>query len=262
MRKVKVPRSTDVVLNYWHRDGGSDLKALKEVIEKSAYERPKKGFVIKPGETWLDGGANSGAFTLLALSRGANVVAVEPHPDNCDLWDKNVHANFPSAIKKNNATLIKSAIGATRPAGEAMTQLHCDPRSQWRHTTTPINLANKKVAWQVLRVPVVSLATLLSEHPKITAIKLDIEGAELDILDSDISNTINAFKNIQKFVFEYHLDRCKEKSRKRYNKICGNLTKIFEVTAPNLDLQDPTTGSLSFDHWPAAKVIVCKNYKC
>jgi FkbM family methyltransferase len=256
---VTVPRSTDVVLNYWHRDGvGSDLKALTEVIEQSGYERPKKGFVIEPGETWLDGGANSGAFTLLALSRGAHVLAVEPHPDNCHLWEKNVHENFPGAITKKNVALIRSAIGATQSATEAMTQLHCDPRSHWRHTTTPINLTDKKTHWQVLTVPVVSLATLLSEHPQITAIKLDIEGAELDILDSDISNTIDAFKNIQKFVFEYHLDRCEKKSRKRYNKICDNLRKIFEVTAPKIDLQDPQTGSGSFDYYPPAKVIVCK----
>lgn len=260
MREVTVPRSTGVVLKYWHRNGvKSDLTVLKEVIEKSSYERPNKGFVIEPGETWLDGGANSGAFTLLALSRGANVVAVEPHPDNCDLWDKNVRENFPGAMAKQNVALIKSAIGATPLAGiGAMTQLHCDPRSHWRHTIIPNNLTNKITQWPVLTVSVLSLATLLSKHPQITAIKLDIEGAELDILDKDISNTIDAFQHIQKFVFEYHLDRCETKSRARYNKICSNLTGIFEVTAPKIDSRDPSTGSDSYDHWPPAKIIVCK----
>jgi FkbM family methyltransferase len=218
----------------------------------------KKGLVIKKGETWLDGGANIGAFSLLALVRGASVVAFEPHPENCDVWKKNILANFPSAINDKRVVLQASAISASSMDSVV---LHITPNNHWRHTVVPENLPKLKSLWTSITVTNTSLAKLLTTWPDITAIKLDIEGAELAILETGILAS-DACKNINKFVFEYHFDRCREYSRKRYNDICEHLKTIFlYVAADKVALTDPITNSETYDHHPYCKIITCHTRK-
>lgn len=78
-------------LKFIIRDGTSDLKALKEVVINKSYIR--RGFVVESGETWLDIGANCGAFCVFAASFGASVIAFEPDPDNADAAQINIDNN-------------------------------------------------------------------------------------------------------------------------------------------------------------------------
>ena len=58
-----------------------DLEVIKEVIDREEYFR-WGDITIKPGDLVIDCGAHIGSFTRVALSKGAHVIAIEPHPDN------------------------------------------------------------------------------------------------------------------------------------------------------------------------------------
>lgn len=58
-----------------------DLEVIREVIDREEYFR-WGDITIKPGDLVIDCGAHIGSFTRLASSKGANVIAIEPHEDN------------------------------------------------------------------------------------------------------------------------------------------------------------------------------------
>ena len=58
-------------IQFFHREGYSDMKTFEEVIGRRVYE--KRGMKIESGENWMDAGANVGAFSLFAAARGASV---------------------------------------------------------------------------------------------------------------------------------------------------------------------------------------------
>ena len=95
------------------RPGTTDDKVIDEVLKQNVYEKKKIGFSIEAGERWLDLGANIGTFSLLALSRGAEVYACEPEPDNLRILEDNLELNFdnymvlPYAVTSGSSKDIK-----------------------------------------------------------------------------------------------------------------------------------------------------------
>jgi FkbM family methyltransferase len=65
----------------YFRPGTTDENVLKEVIDKHCYRRVKDGFDVLKGESWLDLGANIGAFAVYCELRGANATCFEPDLD-------------------------------------------------------------------------------------------------------------------------------------------------------------------------------------
>jgi FkbM family methyltransferase len=49
--------------------------------------------LLRPGDRFLDGGANLGVWSVLAATAGANVVAVEPAPDTFSLLNRQISEN-------------------------------------------------------------------------------------------------------------------------------------------------------------------------
>ena len=87
---IDAPRM-DRTLLFDTRAGLSDRKAIREVVEKRAYAR--HGFTPRPGDHWLDLGANVGAFTVWAAAHGADVIAFEPDPESMRMVHRNVALN-------------------------------------------------------------------------------------------------------------------------------------------------------------------------
>ena len=77
-------------LKFYVREGTSDEKAFREVIEKNSYQR--KYFQIESGEEWIDLGGNVGAFALMVLKNNAKVKIYEPDPFSCRMIEKNFEA--------------------------------------------------------------------------------------------------------------------------------------------------------------------------
>lgn len=184
----------------YYRQNTSDIKAIREACanligEKkrtSTYERvrfPPK-FRIEKGDVWMDCGAHIGSFTLKALKNGADsVISVEPEPSNIVLLTKNIAMNN----LENRVTLESCAISAE---GNGKAVLY-RTKSTYRHTLIAV-----KGHIDTVPVSTISLFKLLKKHGKTNAVKLDIEGNELAVLESmDWKNT-----GVRKLVFEYSFD--------------------------------------------------------
>lgn len=120
---------------------------------------------LQPGAVVLDVGAYTGLYALYAAKQGVRVYAFEPHPENYRRLVENMQANrYPGLFSAFNA-----AVGAE--AGRcAMTDLQGRPR---------LTSAGRAVAGEgsteMLMIDSLNL-------PRCDAIKIDVEGGELDVL--------------------------------------------------------------------------------
>ncbi len=126
---------------------------------------------LAEAEVFVDVGANIGLYTCLARRAGRHTIAIEPHSENLRILFFNLAANrwsdvevFPMAVSA--APGIKDLYGSGTGASLV---------SQWAH-----NSAGDQRA-----VPVSTLDIVVGARfgDKKLLIKIDVEGAELDVLD-------------------------------------------------------------------------------
>lgn len=164
------------------RPGSSDEKAIKEVVTRRSYFR--HGIEIRPGETWVDLGANIGTFAVMAARRGAHVIAYEPDPDS-------------AALAAANATLngveveVRQA-GVATSDGEATLHVNGARKNYWRNS-----LVKSWRGGSERTVPIVDYRTAI---PPGANVKMDIEGSEFAILEA------LDFDTIGDLVFEWSFD--------------------------------------------------------
>lgn len=208
----------------------SDAKAIEESLIKGEYER--KFFPILAGERWVDAGANIGGFSLLCALRGASSVGYEPEPNNAAIAQENLRRNgFPSKV-------IQAAIVPDSYKGETIKLwLHQTPYGLWRHT-----IHKRKPQTEAVIVPIVRISDAIKD---IDCVKLDIEGAELNILEE-----IQDWQSVRKLVFEYHFDT--DSNVARYRRIIAKLEESFTVKAPAIK-----AGIEQYTWFPQAKMIYC-----
>jgi FkbM family methyltransferase len=114
---------------------------------------------LRPGDVFVDVGANNGLYALLAAERGASVVAFEPNPTDFD----RLQANF--ALNRLSVQAIRAAVGAAE--GEVRMTSHLGPAN---HVSPNGPLT-------------VTLTSLDATVETADLIKVDVEGFELSVLD-------------------------------------------------------------------------------
>lgn len=126
---------------------------------------------LRPGDTFVDVGANVGYFTMLGavlVGPRGRVVAVEPRRENCALIERSVAEN-----RLENVELLRAAAGACR----STEILHVLPGAtngiipSAPDPTVPENAERESV-------DVFPLDELLGDSIGVRAIKMDIEGFE------------------------------------------------------------------------------------
>ena len=129
----------------------------------------------------IDGGANMGMFTLATLRDhpNARIVAFEPDPAIFAILRENLERNGASGV-----TLINAALGAID--GEM--------------AFAPDGQAGGALASGPMRVRVKRLSRFLDEE--VDFLKLNIEGAELDVLQEAASS--GRLRRVCAMVIEYH----------------------------------------------------------
>ena len=134
----------------------------------------------------IDAGANIGAFTLYALQTApqARVVAVEPAPDSCE----RIRSMLREHHLEDRCRLHEAALGAS--SGETSIQLNVG--SQFRKTGVSGS-----------PVPGIALDSVVPRGASVDLLKMDIEGAEYDVLTAVSPETLS---RIRRVVLEFHPD--------------------------------------------------------
>lgn len=216
-------------IEFYYREGFSDLKTFQEVIGNETYL--KKGMTIERGERWMDCGGNVGAFALLACSHGADVTVYEPDPFNCKMIEKNLALNGFTATVKQAALVHDDR--------ESVILFIGNNNNVWRNSIV------KKWNNKGLKVPCLNFD---KESRAFDCCKMDIEGAEMPILE----NTSKVFK---KLVYEWSFDI--DDSLPRFWRIIERQSKTYS------DLKDVGNTakfkSRDYDVWQKSWFPACTN---
>lgn len=157
-----------------------DEKIADEVITRGIYERPKFDFEIVPGDTWCDLGAHVGVFTSLCLAAGCDVVSVEPDRGNFEVLERNASLN--AGHQGQQTCLVHAAcLPSCSIPSKATVTLYLHPEIGFRHS---VIAKRRRIPWAEVSVPATSLPELLRQHPRITAVKVDVQGSEVGIIQS------------------------------------------------------------------------------
>ena len=172
------------------RVSGSDKYVLWQIVE----ERPFDIALQNSPRLIIDGGANIGLASLYFANKypNAQIIAVEPDPENCALFRKNCSA-YP------NIELIQGALWPSNSALEITNPTASNWALQVAEVSTPTSRAFKGVTIEEV------LARSGKQH--IDLLKLDIEGAEEQLFSSGYSDWIGYVKNM---MIEIHGQRSRE----------------------------------------------------
>ena len=222
-----------MTLEFVIRENTTDQKVIQEVIKRNVYERKKMNFFIKDSPVWLDLGGNIGTFTCLAASKGCTVITFEPEPDNFRLLNENIKTNNLSA------TVYQEGVVAG-DSGSLDLYICKGDYNKYRHTI------HKVRGRQTITIQVRNFKSILEEY-KPTGVKIDIEGAEIEILES-----MKEWPNhVSHIVFEYSFDV--DKSIPRFKKIIDSLSQQFEVFYNKFDETKE-----KWEFYPFAIIVYCK----
>jgi len=214
-------------LKFYYRPNTSDIKTIMEVVERGVYE--KKYFRIKKGEQWIDLGGNIGAFTLLALSKGAKVDVYEADNEHCELIKMNLQLNGLQANVINKAVVHDET-------KEIYLNIQKNGNT-WRNSIVKNWNGGKK------KVDCINIETILNKN---VCCKMDIEGAEMLILEN-----LNVMP--KKMVYEWSFDI--DDNIDRYRNVLKKMINNYENVKHN---------SIKDEHkiWQKGWFPPCRNVYC
>jgi len=194
------------------RLGTTDRKSIKEV---KSYMNRNAPMSIHENDRWLDLGANIGAFSDLVLQNGGDVVcAVEPESSNCQLLLENC-PDIP---------ILKGIVDSS--SGYKPFYLCKTDYNKYRHSKYKLSFHSP----DSIDIKAFEINQLIQDYSP-NALKIDIEGAEYDILSALDENT-----KLNKLVLEWSFDIHPE--TKKLLRIVRKLTRMFRtvyVTKVNFD---------------------------
>jgi FkbM family methyltransferase len=142
------------------------------------------------GDTVVDVGAHIGLYSLIAAKRvgpSGKVIAIEPDPENCNLLQRNIELN-----KLTNVTIFKRAAFSS----SSKLKLYL-PGKERGFTKLSTIMANRAVTENFLEIDATTLdhLMLMQGMTQVNWIKIDVEGAELEVLKGAIV-TLSVSKDI------------------------------------------------------------------
>lgn len=236
--KTKKVCSLKRQLEFWVRPDTTDRKAIQEVVENRDYQNKNINFDFDENDVWLDLGLNIGAFTCLAMEYGVKkVISYEPEPENFKMAMKNVFMRK----SKTEVILKRKAIGLNND--KIKLYLCNTDYNKYRHTTMPTE--NRKHIY----IDCESIYFALSENPDINAIKIDIEGREIELLDN-VDLWINP--NIKKLTLEYSFDY--DDLIHNFHLRMDSLRRFFKIVK-----HKKMSDKKRYDNYPQTAMVYCIN---
>lgn len=151
---------------------------------------------VKPGELFIDVGANVGPYTLIAATNGCRVIAIEPFFANAARMCENLALNNVS----NNVLVLAIALGDQ--SGVAQFHISDMRAGSASHILGDVFPAKPTFhAVPVMVMPLDSMMPIMGEGPRY--IKIDTDGNEQEVLKG-MTGTIQA-PETQAVLLEYRL---------------------------------------------------------
>lgn len=171
-------------------------------------------------DTVFDIGANSGLFSLLLVNKGCtNVYAFEPNQESI--------FNLKEVTKGLDVKIVEKAVYTK---DEDLT-FYIDPTNTTIGSLSENHLQIHAKEVNKITVPAISLKTFIAQNDikKISLIKMDIEGAEYDIIEN-LEDEV--FDIVDNFLIEYH-DNEGEKAEKLVKKLVSKGFDIYQIRDQN-----------------------------
>ena len=167
------------------RHNSLDAFALYEIWRYKSYSEAE----IRRDDVVVDIGANIGGYAVLAAKSGARVFAYEPVPETYQLLSKNIIINNCHTVKSYNVA-VGSKIGELT--------LNVNPQAAGLDSIYHTFSSTEKI-----KVPSIDLHEIFVQNKlkKIDVLKIDVEGAEYDILLNARSSDMRKVRTI---TMEYH----------------------------------------------------------
>lgn len=188
--------------------------------------------LLRPGDVVFDCGANVGDVTARLAQTGAEVHAFEPDPYAFGVLSR----RFSDA---DNVTLYQAAVGVTPGKVRLLRAVNFDDNPKGGSVKSTILTGGRNInddAAGGIEVDMISLPDRIRElqagGQKIVFLKMDIEGAELELLEYMHAHQL--FEAIDLTVAETHEHKFKA-LRSRFKKLRQEISDIYPVTKVNLD---------------------------
>ena len=175
---------------------------VKDMLFRLFYNDPAVKYIsfiyeLKPGDLVIDCGANVGFYTAIMAWRGCRVFSFEPNPYVFEVLQRNTQ-HF------DNVTLLQKAVSVK--SGTMKLYLHKNADTdqvKWSQGSSLLSEKNNVDENSSVTVESINLCDYITDmHKRIKLIKIDIEGAEVDILLEIIRNDI--YKLVDNILVETH----------------------------------------------------------
>jgi FkbM family methyltransferase len=216
-----------------------DEKALKKLkrrhvrqLQVAKAEGLMLGVVsmLRPGDVVVDCGANRGDISAELAATGAIVHAFEPDPYNL----AKLQERFAGAT---NVHLHAAAVGVSSGSIRLMRAANWDANPDLASVKSTIVSGGQNIAEaegidvELIDFPAF-LRGLIAAHGRVAFVKLDIEGAELDLLETMLAERL--FDEVQLTVAETHEHKFRE-LRPRFAALRADMAAAYPPSRVNLD---------------------------
>ena len=186
----------------FNNEGISQILFYRKKRESDKVELIRE--ILKPGDGVIDCGSNIGVYPIFEsnlVGKNGYVMCIEPDPRNIDVLRKNYK------LIQSKKDILEKALGKVN--SEIEINLYKKTNiTRFSKIENKFKAENDLERLRYHKTKIIDFAELLKsinfDHSKIKLLRMDVEGAEIDILES-ISNNINKVPNLA-VLFETHPD--------------------------------------------------------